>query len=69
VKNVHIAAILTPLGMESCGTNTMMVTGLQELGEPVPPVPLDVAPMIIALLSCLQCFDAVGWAAGRASGL
>jgi len=52
VKNVHIAAILTPLGMESCGTNTMMVTGLEELGEPVPPVPLDVAPMIIALLSC-----------------
>jgi len=23
----------------------------------------------IYLLSCLQCFDAVGWAAGRASGL
>jgi len=24
---------------------------------------------IIILSSCLQCFDAVGWAAGRASGL
>ena len=24
---------------------------------------------LIVLLCCLQCFDAVGWAAGRASGL
>jgi len=23
----------------------------------------------LLLLQCLQCFDAVGWAAGRASGL
>jgi len=23
----------------------------------------------VAYISCLQCFDAVGWAAGRASGL
>jgi len=25
--------------------------------------------LITALVSCLQCFDAVGWGAGRASGL
>jgi len=25
--------------------------------------------IIIIIISCLQCFDAVGWAAGRASGL
>jgi len=25
--------------------------------------------LLLLLLSCLQCFDAVGWAAGRASGL
>ena len=24
---------------------------------------------LILVFSCLQCFDAVGWAAGRASGL
>ena len=24
---------------------------------------------IVASVLCLQCFDAVGWAAGRASGL
>jgi len=24
---------------------------------------------ICSILSCLQCFDTVGWAAGRASGL
>jgi len=24
---------------------------------------------LMYLLHCLQCFDAVGWAAGRASGL
>ena len=23
----------------------------------------------LVVVSCLQCFDAVGWAAGRASGL
>jgi len=23
----------------------------------------------VATLTCLQCFDAVGWVAGRASGL
>jgi len=25
--------------------------------------------LIVAVALCLQCFDAVGWAAGRASGL
>jgi len=25
--------------------------------------------LLIDLVSCLQCIDAVGWAAGRASGL
>jgi len=25
--------------------------------------------IIIIVIICLQCFDAVGWAAGRASGL
>jgi len=25
-------------------------------------------PLILAQILCLQCFDAVGWAAGRASG-
>ena len=25
--------------------------------------------IIIVCFDCLQCFDAVGWAAGRASGL
>ena len=25
--------------------------------------------IIIVVIICLQCFDAVGWAAGRASGL
>jgi len=24
---------------------------------------------VLSTLLCLQCFDAVGWAAGRASGL
>ena len=26
-------------------------------------------PYTVAVIFCLQCFDAVGWAAGRASGL
>ena len=25
--------------------------------------------VLIVIIRCLQCFDAVGWAAGRASGL
>ena len=25
--------------------------------------------IIVVVVWCLQCFDAVGWAAGRASGL
>ena len=29
----------------------------------------NVASIIFPFSSCLQCFDAVGWAAGRASGL
>ena len=27
------------------------------------------SPYFICLVHCMQCFDAVGWAAGRASGL
>ena len=27
------------------------------------------SPVMYELYVCLQCFDAVGWAAGRASGL
>jgi len=30
---------------------------------------LGVILPLMARASCLQCFDAVGWAAGRASGL
>ena len=29
----------------------------------------DLRVLIRVLIYCLQCFDAVGWAAGRASGL
>jgi len=25
--------------------------------------------LVVMLVNCLQCFDTVGWAAGRASGL
>ena len=28
-----------------------------------------VSQLFVVVASCLQCFDAVGWAAGRASGL
>jgi len=35
-KHVHIEAILTPLGLESWGTNTLVVPELQKLGRPVP---------------------------------
>ena len=28
-----------------------------------------IVAIIFAFSACLQCFDAVGWAAGRASGL
>jgi len=32
--------------------------------------PLATAGFLVLVLAiCLQCFDAVGWAAGRASGL
>ena len=31
--------------------------------------PVRVNDCLTGLLFCLQCFDAVGWAAGRASGL
>jgi len=30
---------------------------------------LDVVVQLRGLTACLQCFDAVGWAAGRAPGL
>ena len=30
---------------------------------------LEVSCEFIGIFECLQCFDAVGWAAGRASGL
>jgi len=30
---------------------------------------IQVLLLVCFLLQCLQCFDAVGWAAGRASGL
>jgi len=26
-------------------------------------------PLVLCMTICLQCFDTVGWAAGRASGL
>jgi len=29
----------------------------------------DAAECYVSIVICLQCFDAVGWAAGRASGL
>ena len=29
----------------------------------------DIQLQVAAVTSCLQCFDAVGWAPGRASGL
>ena len=32
-------------------------------------VVLVVVVVVVAVALCLQCFDAVGWAAGRASGL
>ena len=28
-----------------------------------------ILPVTLLIVYCLQCFDAVGWAAGRASGL
>ena len=30
---------------------------------------ISTRPTCIYIVCCLQCFDAVGWAAGRASGL
>ena len=29
----------------------------------------DMTAHFLVIIVCLQCFDAVGWAAGRASGL
>jgi len=36
---------------------------------PVPSVGTHFSSHIVSTAECLQCFDAVGWVAGRASGL
>jgi len=42
-----------------------VTAGLVESNGSLPPG----ISMIVIRQNCLQCFDAVGWAAGRASGL
>ena len=47
-----------------------MLSGTRALGVPQFTVlPFPISRQVQLPLFCLQCFDAVGWAAGRASGL
>ena len=55
-KTCHIAAILTPLGLERLGTTHWWSQGFKSW-ETGPPVPLVVAPMPPASVSML----ATGW--------
>jgi len=48
------------------GAGTSWLTGIH--GFPTKTA-VNFLPVLVLVKVCLQCFDAVGWAAGRASGL
>ena len=51
-----------------CDQEPQQISRLKEVLKIVKQYVLSIY-MCLVILYCLQCFDAVGWAAGRASGL
>jgi len=61
--NIKIAA------KRNCKNNTAKQHKKARLSCTKANLKMNIAILHVRHLKCLQCFDAVGWAAGRASGL
>ena len=59
----------SPYASQNCFASSNDSTGPAVPGTTVTPVTEINTLLLIYITICLQCFDAVGWAAGRASGL
>ena len=53
----------------SCADSALEVTNINFLIAHFATIYENIISLHVSLTFCLQCFDAVGWAAGRASGL
>ena len=62
---IDVVEVITLPSIVSIGERSIVMTARACVCLPVRPI----FDLFSVNVSCLQCFDAVGWAAGRASGL